>query len=181
MKIDLKKTVPLKAALGVLVSAVAVAAALVLFFLTHPAPAPAKTATALASAATPAPEPLTPFVFEAFDPKRAKTYLLDEEFITDPLVSFSPFYILLDMETGLFQYYETPISSYIGLGAFKLDGDLLTLDDSYRVNRFRVESAGEALVWIAEGSDNFMFAKLTDGARFSLDHTLVSAETSAAE
>ena len=32
----LKKTVPMKAAVGVLVSAAAVAAALILFFLTHP-------------------------------------------------------------------------------------------------------------------------------------------------
>ena len=80
----------------------------------------------------------------------------------------------------MFQYYETPISSYIGLGQFALDGDVLTIKDG-RTNRFRLEEDGEKLVWLAEGSDNFTFVKLTDGATFSQDHTPVVTDASLPE
>lgn len=79
---------------------------------------------------------------------------------------------------GTFQYYEGMLSSYIGMGAWTLNGGVLTIKDGSRgrlqpdgtweyynrVNRFRVEK--DRLVWLAEGSDNFLYVDLADGAIF---------------
>lgn len=126
----------------------------------HPTPQPTVTPAPL-----PTGTPLTE-VIDMIDMETAKTYILGEEYYSTPVQAFMRFYIILDMENGLFQYYETPISSYIGFGKYRLDGDILTIEDN-RVNRFRLED--ERLVWLAEGSDNFTFVKLTDGATFRLD------------
>ena len=168
-----------KPAFWIIVSAVAVCTVVAVCFLTRPGPI--RTPEANPAAVTPTPHPteapsplptwprLEVFDFEAFHTETAQIYFLDAEYRTDNLASISPFYIILDTESGMFQYYETPVSSYIGIGVFTLDGDILTMDDSYRVNRFRMED--ERLIWLAEGSDNFWFVKLTDGATFSLDKT----------
>ena len=114
--------------------------------------------------AQPTPEPIE---WPAVDPVRSRVYLLNDEFYGDD--PFHAFSITLDMEAGTFQFYETPISSYFGFGRFERDGDILTIDDSgdgTRVNRFRLSDDGETLVWLAEGSHNFSFVHLTDGATF---------------
>ena len=162
-----------KPAFWIVLVAVIVCAVVAVCFLTRPEPA--KTPESAETNVTPTPEPLLPGVYEGIDMEHAKTYILDTEYNwTASLSSIPPFYIILDTENGLFQYYETPISSYIGLGKYELEGDILTIadDDSGhpRVNRFRMED--ERLVWLEEGSDNFTFVKLTDGATFSLDKTL---------
>lgn len=120
---------------------------------------------------TPAPLPTgTPLedVMAMIDMATANTYILGDEYYSSPVNPIMRFYIILDMENEMFQYYETPISSYIGFGRFRLEGDILTIEDN-RVNRFRLED--DKLVWLAEGSDNFTFVKLTDGAAFYLDTT----------
>ena len=182
-----------KPAFWIVVLAIVACAVVALCFLTRPEPEPApgpeptpepaetSATPAPTAAVTPTPEALLPGVYEGIDMEYAKTYFLDAEYRTDALASISPFYIILDMKNGMFQYYETPVSSYFGIGVFTLDGDILTMDDSFRVNRFRVEGDGEALVWIEEGSDNFWFEKLTDGASFSLEHTPVVVEASVPE
>ena len=87
-------------------------------------------------------------------------------------------------ESGRFQYYEGMLSSYIGMGHWTLEGGILTLTDddgvgriidnedgttSFEetqgfVNRFKKEDG--KLIFIAEGSDNFLYVKLEDGAEF---------------
>lgn len=73
-------------------------------------------------------------------------------------------------EDGTFSYYETMISSYIGWGKWTREGDVLTLSDDPElcypfVNYFKVD--GEDLVFIEEGSSNFLYKKIKDGERFT--------------
>ena len=71
------------------------------------------------------------------------TYYLER---TDENISGYRFWIRIDTEKGSFRYYETPISSYIGLGLYRLEGNILTIADglpttegtTQRVNHFRV-------------------------------------------
>lgn len=68
---------------------------------------------------------------------------------------------------GQFWYYEGAASSYIGHGSWTLEGRRLTLRDDAGpdlLNQFEVE--GEALVFVEEGSTNFLYLKLADGERF---------------
>ena len=83
------------------------------------------------------------------------------------------FSIRIDTETGYYQFSEADISSHFSIGPYSIDGDILTLSDTWpdasgqpviRINRFRVEP--DRIVWLAEGSDNFVLVKLTDGAAF---------------
>ena len=73
-------------------------------------------------------------------------------------------------EDGTFTYYEGMLSSYIGAGEWTLDGDVLRLKDHENGNLkynnyFRVEE--RRLVFIEEGSTNFMYLKVADGAAFN--------------
>ncbi len=76
---------------------------------------------------------------------------------------------------GTFQYYEGPLSSYIGIGTWTIDENNITcLKDSemhridgtpyVRTNYFY--SIGNQLEWIAEGSDGFLYVDVADGAVF---------------
>ena len=170
-----------KPAFWIVVLAVIVCIVMAVCFLTRPGPI--ETPPGAAPAVTPTPRPTAPAVlptaelyptgtpveaiYDMIDPETADTYILDSEYYSTPVSPFMRFYIILDREKELFQYYESPISSYyIGLGRYRLEDGILTIEDN-RVNRFRMEDG--KLVWIAEGSDNFTFVKLTDGATFSLD------------
>ncbi len=69
---------------------------------------------------------------------------------------------------GSFTYYEGGLSSYIGAGKWSVSGDILTLEDETgvpKVNRFRME--GNDLIFQANGSTNFIYVKVADGAVFS--------------
>ncbi len=90
--------------------------------------------------------------------------------------------------SGMFEYYEGPLSSYIGVGTFVEYGDgtvVLTEDGEAcqgRVYRFRhcdlgsvlsvedgvmtMTTTPEYLEFIAEGSDSFTYLKVEDGDRF---------------
>lgn len=75
---------------------------------------------------------------------------------------------------GTCRYYETMISSHIGVGKYTIDGDLLTITDENirtvygdiikKIYKFKI--VGDTLVFIADGSDSFTFIKLPDGAVF---------------
>ena len=73
---------------------------------------------------------------------------------------------------GTFNWYETPFSSFIGMGQYTISDGILTLmNDSELtgnsdVNYFRME--GGNLYFIEEGSSNFPYVKLEDGAKFVL-------------
>ena len=69
---------------------------------------------------------------------------------------------------GSFTYYEGGLSSYIGAGQWSVSGNILTLEDETgitRVNCFRME--GNDLIFQADGSTNFIYVKVADGAVFS--------------
>ena len=88
-----------------------------------------------------------------------KTYLYEKEgFLGD-------FFITL-YEDGTFYYYEGMASSHLGLGDWKQEGDILVLTESEieLENRFRIED--EALVFLEEGSTNFIYMKVKDGEQF---------------
>ncbi|MBD5133945.1 MAG: hypothetical protein HDT38_05685 [Clostridiales bacterium] len=75
---------------------------------------------------------------------------------------------------GSFVYYEGYLSSYIGMGTWTRDGDVICLADTVGedVDRigikyyyFRMD--GGDLVFQAENSDRFMYLDVADGERFS--------------
>ena len=75
-------------------------------------------------------------------------------------------------EDGTFQHYETPISSYIGMGHYSIEGDVLTLKEDMdgctgNVNYFRIEDG--QLLFMDENSANYLFVPLEDGAAFIWD------------
>lgn len=78
-------------------------------------------------------------------------------------------------DDGTFQYYEGMLSSYIGIGTWIMDDDNVicltdnAMGDRTMDNYFKME--GNDLVWIEEGSDNFMYIKVVDGERFFATQT----------
>ncbi len=72
---------------------------------------------------------------------------------------------------GTFSYSAGPLSSYIGYGSWTLEGDTVTLSDvgmGARESVYVFEYSRGELVFEADGSDNFMYVKVNDGARFSV-------------
>lgn len=70
---------------------------------------------------------------------------------------------------GTFTYHEGLYSSYIGMGNWTLDGDVLCLTDDEKaetsfVNYFKVD--GDDLIFIAENSSGFLLVNVADGERF---------------
>lgn len=85
---------------------------------------------------------------------------------------FDHFTITLN-ENGTYSYFETMISSHLGMGGYTLEDGVVTLTDSQipglygsltRTYRFRCEDG--KLIFLADESDNFMYIKLPDGAEF---------------
>ena len=72
-------------------------------------------------------------------------------------------------DDGTFQYCEGYASSHIGMGSWVLDDDILVLSEDSEVyafvNRFKVD--GSDLVFLSEGSSNFIYVKVGDGERFT--------------
>ncbi|MBQ9764881.1 MAG: hypothetical protein IJW18_01630 [Lachnospiraceae bacterium] len=72
-------------------------------------------------------------------------------------------------ENGTFTYYEGWYSSYLGIGSWVQEGDIITLTDDDNVgyplvNHFRLD--GRNLVFLAEDSSNFIYVKIKDGECF---------------
>ncbi len=72
-------------------------------------------------------------------------------------------------EDGTASYYEGLLSSHLGMGNWTLEGDILTITeppvyDFQILNRFRVEKG--VLIFVEEGSTNFLYLKIADGERF---------------
>ena len=82
------------------------------------------------------------------------------------------FSIYINTENETFLYFECMISSFIGNGKYTVENGILKITDTRPtvegsrqcVNLFRIEK--NALVFIAEGSDNFMYVRIPDGAMF---------------
>lgn len=72
-------------------------------------------------------------------------------------------------DDGTFQSYETPISSYIGMGSYIIKGDVVTLKEDGAgctgdINRYRIVDGH--LLFLRDGSANYSFVPLEDGAAF---------------
>lgn len=81
---------------------------------------------------------------------------------------------------GTDNWYETPVSSYMGMGHYCVNGDeVIIVDDqsavgqeNCRIHRFKLD--GDRLVFVEKGSDNFDWIKLKDGEEFILDQSPVA-------
>ncbi len=70
-------------------------------------------------------------------------------------------------EDGTMSYYVGSASSYIGMGTWLLEGNILTLTDNTGlpyINVFRVEQ--DTLIFHEEDSTNFMYLKVENEDRF---------------
>lgn len=85
---------------------------------------------------------------------------------------FDHFTITLN-EDGTYQYFESMISSHLGMGGYTLEDGVVTLTDSQipgvygsltHAYKFRCEE--DKLIYLADESDDFMYIKLPDGAEF---------------
>ena len=79
------------------------------------------------------------------------------------------FFIIAFNEDGTFSYTESLASSYMGVGTWEIRDDLLIMTDnghsgSFIQNFFRID--GEELVFVEDGSSNFIYMKVQDGERF---------------
>ncbi len=74
---------------------------------------------------------------------------------------------------GSFTYYEGMFSSYVGYGSWSLDGDTLILTENANLSGnskiFRFKVDGNTLNYLAEGSDNFTYVKVSDGEKFKAE------------
>lgn len=77
------------------------------------------------------------------------------------------FTIVIDKENRTFSCYESPVLSYIGMGYFVVEDDVIKLrsQDFGTVNYFRIEE--DKLIFVEERSTNFSYADLQDGAEFT--------------
>lgn len=79
-------------------------------------------------------------------------------------------FIITLYDDGTFQCYETLISSYIGMGHYSIEKDKVTLQEDAEgctgaVNYYQI--AGGDLVFVSEGSSNYHFVPLEEGAVFT--------------
>lgn len=73
---------------------------------------------------------------------------------------------------GTFIYYECWYSSYIGMGNWSVDGDVLTITDDNELHQNSFKIDGDDLVFIENGSTNFQHVKVADGEHFTSDGSL---------
>ena len=72
-------------------------------------------------------------------------------------------------DDGTFQYYETPVSSYIGMGHYSIEKNVLTLKEDEAgctgdINCYQISDGN--LLFIDSASENYHFVPLQDGALF---------------
>ena len=92
-----------------------------------------------------------------------KTYVWEKEgFGSDFTVTLN--------EDGTYLYYAGALSSYIGEGRWTLDSGVVTLAEDKELcgydNVFRFAAGEGELVFISEGSDDFMYVDVQDGDKF---------------
>ena len=109
-------------------------------------------------------------------PAKVYTYTGESRF---PDTDLDKFTIAINND-GTFTYYETLFSSHLGFGEWTLEDDVLTITESAksitadgqiievkRQNRFLVD--GDDLIFIEDGSDNFIYVKVKNGERFTCE------------
>lgn len=74
---------------------------------------------------------------------------------------------------GSFTYYVGSFSSHVGYGNWTVEGDTLILtenpDSNGKSDVFRFKVSEDSISYIAEGSDNFMHIKVSDGEKFTAE------------
>lgn len=78
-------------------------------------------------------------------------------------------------DDGTFLYYEGMLSSYIGTGDWRSEGDTLILTDELFTNRFTI--GDDALIWRENGSDGFLYVRTEDGDLFRREAAGENAKT----
>lgn len=69
---------------------------------------------------------------------------------------------------GTYQYYEGFLSSYIGLGEWTVeDGAVILTEQGGQDSVYRFAVKDGALVYLADGSDGFLYVDVMDGDRFA--------------
>lgn len=96
-----------------------------------------------------------------------KTYVYTGEPFSD---MENDFFKISFNEDGTFSYYETMFSSYLGYGTWEIKDGVLIMSDDEHIgyplrNFFRID--GEDLIFVEEGSSNFIYVKVQDGERFA--------------
>ncbi len=89
-----------------------------------------------------------------------------EKFVWEKEGAGGDFTITLN-EDGTYQYYEGHYSSYIGIGTWTVEDGILTLKEASRYDsifHFSIEDG--ALIFVAEGSSEFLYVTVEDGDRF---------------
>ena len=72
-------------------------------------------------------------------------------------------------DDGTYMYYEGYLSSYIGMGKWTLQDSVVTLyETSGNNNVFRFATDGDDLLFVADGSSEFMYVTVEEGDRFIL-------------
>lgn len=84
-------------------------------------------------------------------------------------------------EDGIYEYYEGPLSSYIGIGTYSIENDILTMKGdadagNNSLHRFRIK--GRRIYFMEEESDNFTYIKVKDGQSFVLTGAVGEASSS---
>lgn len=99
-----------------------------------------------------------------------KTYVYEKE-------GFPDSFAITLYPDRTFTYYEGMLSSYIGVGSWKQDGDTITMTDDGHggyglINHFKLD--GEDLVFVAQNSSNFTYVQVADGERFHQTEATIS-------
>lgn len=162
-----------KPAFWIIALAIIACAAVAVFFLTDPVDG--DTPDAESSAQNGEPSDYTGKALLADGTVAGKTYLYENEGI---LGDFS----LTLYEDSTFFYSEGMASSYMGMGTWTQDGDIITLTDNemagyIRINHFKID--GGDLVFLAEDSSNFIYVKVQNGERFTCTGKAPRADGSA--
>lgn len=84
-------------------------------------------------------------------------------------------------EDGTYEYYEGPLSSYIGIGTYSIENDILTMKGdadagNNSLHRFRIK--GKRIYFMEKESDNFTYIKVKDGQSFVLTSAVGEASSS---
>ena len=85
---------------------------------------------------------------------------------------------------GTFSYYEGMASSYLGFGSWAQNGDAITLTDDGHgglglINHFEFDKTD--LIFVEDGSSNFIYVKVQNGERFYYTGEAVKPEGAAVQ
>ena len=96
---------------------------------------------------------------EAFEPG-GRSFVWEKE-------GFGGDFVITLNADGTYTYYEGGLSSYIGTGAWTVNNSVLTMTEAtgyQKIFYFNVKT--NELVYIADGSDRFLYVNVEDGDRF---------------